>query len=108
RIELRPLINLSVNQTLSRTILTSGVTLFTVLAQFLVNWGQGNALESFSFGMMVGIVTGTYSSVFIAAPIVAWIHDRWGGTVPGPGGAPPAPAPRGGGPGGGADPTAAT
>ena len=83
KLSLRELINLSINQTLSRTFLTSGVTMFTVLAQFLVNWGQGTPLESFSFGMMIGIITGTYSSMFIAAPIVVWMQNRYGGNLAG-------------------------
>lgn len=83
KLGLRDLINLSINQTLSRTFLTSGVTMFTVLAQFLVNWGQGTPLESFSFGMMIGIITGTYSSMFIAAPIVLWMQNRYGGNLAG-------------------------
>src|SRR6185436_5597612 len=73
---LREVINLSVNQTMSRTILTSGVTSFVVLAQLIVNWGTTSDLFSFAFGMLVGIATGTYSSVFIAAPILVWIADR--------------------------------
>ncbi len=75
----RQLINLSVNQTLSRTVLTTGLTMFVVLAQFAVNWGTDSDLESFAFGMMVGMISGTYSTIFIAAPVLVWIHDRSGG-----------------------------
>jgi preprotein translocase SecF subunit len=71
------LINRAVNQTLSRTILTSGVTLFVVLAQFLVNAQSESDLGSFAFGMLVGMVSGVYSTVFIAAPILIWLKaDR--------------------------------
>jgi SecD/SecF fusion protein len=70
------LINRSLNQTLSRTVLSSGVTLCAVLAQLLVNWGSGSALESFAFGFSVGIISGTYSSIYIAAPLLLWWHKH--------------------------------
>ena len=66
------LINKSVNQTLSRTILTSGLTFVTVLALFLFG---GPVLHGFSFALVVGILIGTYSSVFVASPIVLFWHD---------------------------------
>ncbi|GAB4144684.1 MAG: hypothetical protein Fur0037_12510 [Planctomycetota bacterium] len=72
----RDLINRSVNQTLSRTILTSGVTLFCVLAQLAVNYGSDSDLESFAFAMVVGILTGTYSSIYIAAPILILMRKK--------------------------------
>ena len=72
----RELINRSINQTLSRTILTSSTTLFVVLAQFAVNYGSGSALEGFSFALMIGIMTGTYSTIFIASPIVLMLQER--------------------------------
>ena len=75
----RQLINLSVNQTMSRTILTTALTLFVVLAQFFVNWGTQSELESFAFGMFIGMISGTYSTIFIAAPVLVWMHDRTGG-----------------------------
>jgi preprotein translocase subunit SecF len=61
------IVNKSINQTLSRTILTSGLTLLTVLVLFLTG---GEVLRAFSFAMVVGVVVGTYSSFGIAAPIV--------------------------------------
>jgi len=68
-------VNKSINQTLSRTILTSGLTFLTVLVLFLMG---GQVLRAFSFALVVGIVVGTYSSFGIAAPIVvAW--NRWRG-----------------------------
>jgi len=67
-------VNKSINQTLSRTILTSGLTFLTVLVLFLMG---GQVLRAFSFALVVGIVVGTYSSFGIAAPlIVAWHHWR--------------------------------
>ncbi len=69
------IVNRSINQTLSRTILTSGLTFLTVLVLFLMG---GPALRSFSFALVIGIVVGTYSSFGIAAPmVVAW--NRWRG-----------------------------
>ena len=62
-------VNKAINQTLSRTILTSGLTFLTVLVLFLLG---GEVLRPFSFAMVVGIVVGTYSSFGIAAPIVVW------------------------------------
>src|SRR5207302_4474120 len=64
---LESLINKSVNQTLSRTVMTSGLTFLTVIALFLFG---GAVLHGFSFALVVGIIIGTYSSVFIASPIV--------------------------------------
>ena len=68
------LINRSVNLTMSRTLLTTGLTLFVVLAQFLVNWGSDSDLESFAFAMMIGMISGVYSTVFIAAPVLIMMH----------------------------------
>ena len=74
RTELEPLINTSINQTLSRTILTSGLTFLTVVSLFLFG---GEVLNGFSFALVVGIIVGTYSSVFVASPILIW----WKGLV---------------------------
>ncbi len=63
---LAAVINLSVNQTLSRTCITAGTTLLSVLALYLFG---GEALRGFAFAMLVGIVSGTYSTVFIASAI---------------------------------------
>lgn len=78
------IVNTSINQTLSRTILTSGLTFLTVLVLFLMG---GQVLRAFSFALVVGIVVGTYSSFGIAAPlVVAWNHWRGGhGVVAGTG-----------------------
>ncbi|MFN9275621.1 MAG: protein translocase subunit SecD [Planctomycetota bacterium] len=69
----RDLINRALNQTMSRTLLTSGLTLLVVLAQFLVNWGSESDLESFAFAMIIGMVSGVYSTIYIAAPILIWL-----------------------------------
>ena len=66
------LINASINQTLSRTILTSGLTLLTCLSLWLFG---GPVLNGFSFALVMGILVGTYSSVFIASPILVFWHD---------------------------------
>ncbi len=70
------IINKSINQTLSRTILTSGLTLLTVLVLYVLG---GEVLRSFSFAMVVGVVVGTYSSFGIAAPIVVVWNKFSGG-----------------------------
>ncbi|MBI3990915.1 MAG: protein translocase subunit SecF, partial [Candidatus Omnitrophica bacterium] len=61
------LINLSVNQTISRTLLTSGFTLLTVLA--ILTYG-GEVLSNFAFALLVGFISGVYSTVYIASPLV--------------------------------------
>lgn len=66
-------VNTSVNQTLSRTIITAGTTFFAVLALFLFG---GEVLEGFAFTMLVGILSGTYSTVFIAAAIAILMSGR--------------------------------
>jgi preprotein translocase subunit SecF len=76
----KTIVNRSINQTLSRTILTSGLTFLTVLVLFLLG---GQVLRSFSFALVVGILVGTYSSFGIAAPlVVAYNHWRGQGAVP--------------------------
>jgi preprotein translocase subunit SecF len=75
RDSMRDVINASVNQTLSRTVITSGTALLTALALYFFG---GEVLRGFAFTMVVGIITGTYSSVFIAAAIVS----LWRGTAP--------------------------
>lgn len=69
RQSLYEIINLSINQTLRRTVLTSGLTLIVVLALYILG---GEVLRGFSFVMVAGVVVGTYSSVAIASPIVIW------------------------------------
>ena len=67
------IINLSVSETLSRTILTSGATMLSVLAFFI--WGTG-VIKDFALAMVVGIIAGTYSSIYVAAPLTEWIDKR--------------------------------
>lgn len=68
--------NASLNQTLSRTLLTSLTTLFVLVSIFLFNFGKGSAMESFSFILIVGVVVGTYSSIFIASYYVLALDQR--------------------------------
>ncbi len=66
-------INTSINETLSRTILTAATTLVVVLALFLFG---GSIIHDFAFAMIVGIVIGTYSSIFVASPILLWWQHK--------------------------------
>jgi preprotein translocase subunit SecF len=67
-------VNRSINQTLSRTVLTSGLTFLTVLSLFIFG---GQVLNGFSFALVIGILIGTYSSIAVAAPmLVAWQEWR--------------------------------
>jgi SecD/SecF fusion protein len=76
--DVRDVMNEAINQTLSRTILTSSTTIVTVL--ILAIFG-GAALRDFSMTILVGLVVGTYSSIFVAAPIVLWWSQRKGGNL---------------------------
>lgn len=67
RASLAEVINISINETLSRTILTTGTALFVLVALYLLG---GPGLEPFAFTLIVGFVTGTYSSIYIATPVV--------------------------------------
>jgi SecD/SecF fusion protein len=72
------IMNESINQTLSRTILTSSVTLIPILCLFFLG---GAVLRDFSLAIIIGVAVGTYSSIFIASPIVLWwTRARGGGT----------------------------
>jgi preprotein translocase subunit SecF len=73
RESLPDVVNRSINQTLSRTVLTSGLTFLTVLSLYIFG---GQVLRGFSFALVVGIIIGTYSSIAVAAPmLVAW--QQW-------------------------------
>jgi len=72
REKLADVVNRSINQTLSRTILTAGLTFLTVLALYLFG---GEVLHGFSFALVIGILIGTYSSIAIAAPILVAYQD---------------------------------
>jgi preprotein translocase subunit SecF len=74
RESLADVVNRSINQTLSRTVLTSGLTFLTVLSLYFFG---GEVLHNFSFALVVGILIGTYSSIAVAAPmLVAWQNSR--------------------------------
>jgi preprotein translocase subunit SecF len=86
REKLSDIVNRSINQTLSRTILTAGLTFLTVLALYLFG---GEVLHGFSFALVIGILIGTYSSIAIAAPILVAYQDwkaKRGRPIAGPGG----------------------
>jgi preprotein translocase subunit SecF len=80
--DLQEVLNLSVNQTLSRTLLTSGTTLVAVLALLLFG---GEVVRPFAIAMAIGIVVGTYSSIYIAAPTLLWLERRYGAAGQGSG-----------------------
>ena len=67
------IINLSVSETLSRTVLTSGATMLSILAFFV--YGTG-VIKDFMLALVVGIIAGTYSSIYVAAPLTEWIDNR--------------------------------
>ena len=73
RESLSTIVNTAVNQTLSRTVITAGTTLLSVIALYLFG---GEVLEGFAFTMLVGIISGTYSTVFIAAAIAIMLQGR--------------------------------
>jgi preprotein translocase subunit SecF len=79
REDLETIMNESINQTLSRTILTSGLTFLTVLALFVFG---GEIINHFAFAMVIGIIIGTYSSIAIAAPLVLVYANIRGRAVP--------------------------
>lgn len=84
RESLEKVVNTAVNQTLGRTIITAGTTFLSVLALYLFG---GEVLHGFAFTMLVGIVSGTYSTVFIAAAIAIILGSRQGAGASAPAGA---------------------
>jgi preprotein translocase subunit SecF len=75
-------LNISINETLSRSLLTS---VFVFMTTLMMNIFGSGLVKNFAFAMNVGVVAGAYSTVFIAAPVVLWIHNRWylgDGTAP--------------------------
>ncbi len=86
---LEEVVNQSVNQTLSRTILTSGATGLTVLA--LLFFG-GPVLWGFALAMTIGIVVGSYSTIYVASTLMIWLERRYGARAPAPGKVQPAKA----------------
>jgi SecD/SecF fusion protein len=78
------IMNESINQTLSRTLLTSGVTLIPIVCLYFFG---GSVLRDFALAIIIGVVVGTYSSIFVASPIVLWwTRARGGGASGGSGG----------------------
>lgn len=69
------IMNASINETLSRTLLTSGATLLSVAALYVFG---GPVLHDFAFAILIGVVVGTYSSIFVASPIVLWWSGQKG------------------------------
>ncbi len=69
------MVNKALNQTLSRTILTSGTAFLAVFVLYAIG---GPGIHAFAFTMMIGVVVGTLSTLFIAAPLVLWLQDRFG------------------------------
>ncbi|MGH8024314.1 MAG: protein translocase subunit SecDF, partial [Limisphaerales bacterium] len=67
----RDVINQALNQTLSRTIITSGTVFLATLALYIFGGGE---INDFAYTFLIGIVTGTYSSIYIASPFVLWWH----------------------------------
>ncbi|MBX3487955.1 protein translocase subunit SecF [Parvibaculum sp.] len=82
KMDLAELVDLSINQTLSRTVITSGTTLLALLALFVFG---GEVLRGFTFAMIFGILVGTYSSIFIAAPVIlaVGVSRDWSGNTTG-------------------------
>lgn len=72
RVPLASVINASVNQTLSRTILTSGTTIVVVATLWILG---GGVIEDFAFALLIGIIVGTYSSVFVACPVLLLLPE---------------------------------
>ncbi len=70
RTPLADILNMSINQTLSRTILTAGGTLLVVISMLILETG---VLTDFAWALLIGIILGTYSSIFVATPLIlAW------------------------------------
>jgi len=69
------ILNLSINETLPRTILTGGTTLATAL---VLSFFAGEVIKPFALVMTFGIIVGTFSSIFVASPVLLWIAQRWG------------------------------
>jgi preprotein translocase subunit SecF len=76
RQNLYEILNLSINETLPRSVLTHGTTIATTVALLLL---AGEVIRPFAWVMSFGIFTGTFSSIYIAAPVLLWIERRWPG-----------------------------
>jgi preprotein translocase subunit SecF len=73
KLSMTELLNNSINQTLSRTLITSGTTFLALLGLYLLG---GDVLRGFSFALVVGTIVGTYSTMFVALPLVGWWYAR--------------------------------
>ena len=69
------IINRSINQSLSRTVITSLTTFFVVLTIFVLT-GSGSEINTFALALIIGVIVGTYSSIFVASPILQMLHRR--------------------------------
>ena len=74
--DLSHILDASINVTLSRTILTSLTTLIAVIVLLAFNLGTGNVLEGFALTMTIGVIVGTYSTVYIASPVLLFLEKR--------------------------------
>ncbi|MGC8203458.1 protein translocase subunit SecD [Aliiroseovarius sp. PTFE2010] len=81
KLELQGVLNLSINETLGRTIMTSGTTLLALIALLVLG---GDVIRGFVFAMTLGVVVGTYSSVFVASNLLLWLGVKrdWSKTAP--------------------------
>ena len=73
-VKIETLINSAINQTMSRTVLTSLTTFLTSASIFLFG---GGLIRDFAFAMCIGVIVGTFSSIFVASPIFLWLHHRF-------------------------------
>ena len=73
--DLEEVLNTSVNQTLSRTVLTSITTIIALLSLYSLG---GEVIQPFAFAMLIGVLVGTYSSIFIASPLLLFLEGRYG------------------------------
>ncbi|MCA9098891.1 MAG: protein translocase subunit SecDF, partial [Planctomycetaceae bacterium] len=71
----RDMINLAVNQTLSRTILTAGTVFVTVIILYAMG---GEGIHGFAYAMLIGTVVGCYSTIYVASPAVLWFMEHFG------------------------------
>lgn len=71
---IRDVVNESINSTLSRTIITSLTVFFVVIVLFLKG---GGAIHDFAFAMIIGVIAGSYSTIFLASPMYIWLYDNW-------------------------------
>jgi len=74
-VDLEEVLNVSVNQTLSRTVLTSLTTMLALLSLYFLG---GEVIRPFAFAMLIGVIVGTYSSIFIASPLLLVLEQRYG------------------------------